>query len=60
MKVGGIHGVRGYTRLNQLDLGNSAAELGLLRGGGSLRVFVESIDMIAAGAYPGLAEWVWG
>lgn len=48
MKVGGIHGVRGYTRLNQLDLGNSAAELGLLRGGGSIHVFVEAIDIIDA------------
>lgn len=48
MKIGGIHGVRGYTRLNQLDLGNSAAELGLLRGGGSIHVFVEAIDMVDA------------
>lgn len=48
IKVGGIHGVRGYTRLNQLDVGNSAAELGLLRGEGSIHVFVEAIEMVGA------------
>ncbi|HSR52759.1 MAG TPA: hypothetical protein VLV83_18200 [Acidobacteriota bacterium] len=40
MKFGSMHGGRGYTALNQLDLGNQAAELAALMGGDSLHVQV--------------------
>jgi len=48
MKFGSMHMGRGYSPLNQLDLGNAAAELGALRGGGSLNVYV-----MAAGSRTG-------
>lgn len=44
MKFGSFHMRRGYTPLNQLDLGNAAAEIGLLRGGGSLHVQVTALE----------------
>jgi len=40
MKFGTMHVARGYTPLNQLDVGNAASELGVLRGGGSFHVGV--------------------
>ena len=43
MKFGSVHMRRGYSPLNQLDLGNAAAELGVLRGGGSLHVKVTAL-----------------
>jgi len=38
MKFGAMHCGRGYSQLNQLDVGNAASELGILRGGGSFHV----------------------
>lgn len=48
MKFGSIHMRRGYTPLNQLDLGNAAAELGVLRGGGSIHVNVSALASVNA------------
>ena len=42
IKVGSNHARRGYTPLNQLDIGAVADGMGELRGGGSLHVFVTS------------------
>jgi len=44
MKFGAIHAGRGYTPLNMLDVGNAAAELGVLKGGGSLHVAITSTE----------------
>jgi len=44
MKFGAIHAGRGYTPLNMLDVGNAAAELGVLKGGGSLHVTITSAE----------------
>ncbi|MGK7294517.1 MAG: hypothetical protein ACNS61_01660 [Candidatus Wenzhouxiangella sp. M2_3B_020] len=43
LKFGSVHMQRGYSPLNQLDLGNAAAELGFYRGGGSLHVKVTAL-----------------
>ncbi|HSR67026.1 MAG TPA: hypothetical protein VLU25_03715 [Acidobacteriota bacterium] len=40
MKFGSVHGARGYSALNQLDIGNQAAELAALMGGDSLHLQV--------------------
>jgi len=48
MKFGSVHMRRGYSPLNQLDLGNAAAELGVLRGGGSLHVNVGALSSVGA------------
>lgn len=39
VKVGAMHGGRGYTPLNQLDVGNLVAAMADLRGGESLHLF---------------------
>jgi hypothetical protein len=44
LKFGSVHLRRGYSPLNQLDLGNAAAELGFYRGGGSLHVHVTALS----------------
>jgi len=44
MKFGAIHAGRGYTPLNMLDVGNAAAELGVLRGGGSVHVAITTAE----------------
>jgi erythromycin esterase-like protein len=43
MKFGNYHMGRGYSPMNQLDLGNAAAELAVLRGGDSLHVQVSAL-----------------
>jgi hypothetical protein len=43
LKFGSVHMRRGYSPLNQLDLGNAVAELGFYRGGGSLHVQVTAL-----------------
>lgn len=43
LKFGAVHMQRGYSPLNQLDLGNAAAELGFHRGDGSLHVQVTAL-----------------
>ena len=48
LKFGSIHMQRGYTPLNQLDLGNAAAELGVLRGDGSIHVKVSALSSVNA------------
>lgn len=48
MKFGSVHMQRGYSPLNQLDLGNAAAELGVLRGGGSIHVKVTALGSVDA------------
>ena len=47
MKFGAVHMRRGYSPLNQLDLGNTAAELGMLRGGGSIHVNVGALSSVS-------------
>jgi len=55
MKFGSVHMQRGYSPLNQLDLGNAAAELGVLRGGGSLHVKVTALG--SRGLDGEFADW---
>ncbi len=44
MKFGNYHMGRGYSPMNQLDLGNAAAELAIFRGGDSLHVQVSALE----------------
>lgn len=46
LKFGSMHMRRGYSPLNQLDLGNAAAELGVLRGGGSIHINVGALSSV--------------
>lgn len=46
LKFGSVHMRRGYSPLNQLDLGNAAAELGVFRGGGSIHVNVGALSSV--------------
>lgn len=56
IKVGSYHAQRGYTPLNQLDLGAVADGIGELRGGGSLHVLVTSAEFAeGSGAFAALA-----
>lgn len=44
MKFGNYHMGRGYSPMNQLDLGNAAAELAAFRGGDSLHIQVSALE----------------
>jgi hypothetical protein len=44
LKFGSMHTGRGYSALNQLDLGNHAAELGYAAGGGSLHLYLTCVE----------------
>ncbi len=55
LKFGSVHMGRGYSPLNQLDLGNAAAEIGLLRGGGSLHVKVTALA--STGTDGAVSDW---
>ncbi len=55
LKFGSVHMGRGHSPLNQLDLGNAAAEIGLLRGGGSLHVKVTALG--STGTDGAVSDW---
>lgn len=44
LKFGSVHMGRGYSPLNQLDLGNAAAEIAITRGGPSLHLLIAAGD----------------
>jgi len=48
LKFGNVHMGRGYSPLNQLDLGNQVAELAVLRGGESFHVTVVGLSRMEA------------
>ena len=56
LKFGSVHMRRGYSPLNQLDLGNAAAEIGVLRGGGALHVKVTALA--STGADGAVSDWI--
>ena len=45
-RFGSVHTGRGYTPLDQLDLGNQAAEVAALRGGDSFHVLIAARTMV--------------
>lgn len=48
VKLGSVHAGRGYSPLNQLDVGNQVAELATLRNGDSLHVLVAGRTFVSA------------
>lgn len=44
LKFGSVHAGRGYSPLNQLDLGNAASEIAITRGGPSLHLYIAAAD----------------
>jgi len=45
LKFGTFHCARGYSTMNQLDVGNFVGEVGVLRGDGSLQLMVVPADL---------------